>query len=385
MTPNPVCYNGLNLPENAIHIGQVSLGIKPKDYRADTSHNWRAGINPNGALVLYSNTYALGLSDQATAEPRIWWTNPAATVADFKLKIRELLSRLPERAAQNYEVFPTYDDAIDWLHLQEGQYMIVNDNYPEYHIPGQTCIFNIETGFHSSYLASSLHMHSIANPSDTVGNQLNSYALGAHGFVMTNVPGELNIGAIGQEPGITYSGSTGNLTAYDELPAAAFSTKQIVFEAVLEINYAVESTILSILNAGSGAELLNFKWAAAEENFVITYPSTGAIIRFTPTTPPWSGKIHLVASIPTSNDGDALTAAEINVNGVRYGVGTTVSSGYTWSSDSYIRIGNNQALTAPIHKLYSAKLHNPSVVTAPQLVDDIIAQNLPIVQARYSI
>lgn len=131
MTPNPVCYNGTNLPLDAIHAGHVSLGITPKDYRADTAQNWRAGISPAGAVVLYSNTYDLGLTSQALAEPRIWWTNPAPTIADFKLKINELISRLPERAGDNYSVFQTYEDAIDWLHDTDGKYVLINDDYPE--------------------------------------------------------------------------------------------------------------------------------------------------------------------------------------------------------------------------------------------------------------
>jgi hypothetical protein len=53
MTPNPVCYNRLSQSPAAIHIGTVSLGLTPKDYRADTARKWRAGISPNTNIVLY--------------------------------------------------------------------------------------------------------------------------------------------------------------------------------------------------------------------------------------------------------------------------------------------------------------------------------------------
>src|SRR5690606_23294472 len=133
------------------------------------------------------------------------------------LKINELLSRLPERAANNYQVFADYDEAIDWLSTSEGKYALVNDNYPEYYIPGEYCLFNIETGLLASYPASGSNIYNLANPNPTVGNQLNAFALPRRGFTISNATGDLNIGLIGQEPGLTYTTASSHIISIDYL------------------------------------------------------------------------------------------------------------------------------------------------------------------------
>lgn len=382
MTPNPVCYNGVNLPNEAVHLGKVSLGITPKDYRADAAQNWRAGISPNGALVLYSNTFDLGLTDQDSAEPRIWWTAPAATVADFKLKINEMLSRLPERAVNNYQVFPSYDDAMDWLHDTEGKYAIINSDYPEYYIPGEYCIFNIETGLHASYPASGLHLHTLANPNLTVGNALNSAALSWHGFTITNAAGDLNIGAIGQETGLLYD-PTGHVISIDSLPRTNYVNNNLVFEAVIDINYSNYSCVFNLIDSSTNADVLRVDWDPATEQFIAFYSGLGSIIRFDPVTSPWTGDIHLIISVPATNDPGGLTNSVVYVNGTAYGVTGVTGSNFEWSNTTFFQIGNNRSLNRPIRTLKSAKAYVVPFAIAAEIAAELKVVNSVIVSTLY--
>jgi hypothetical protein len=383
MSPNPVCYNGVNLPDNSIHVGKVSLGIRPKDYRADTAQNWRSGIRPNGAVVLYSNTYDLEITDQIGAEPRIWWTNPAATIDEFKLKITELLSRLPERAAVNYQVFGSYDAAIDWLHDTAGKYSLVNDDYPEYYIPGEHCIFNIETGLFASYPASGLHIHSLANPNEAVGNSLNPKALSWHGFTITNAAADLNINEIGREPGLRYS-PTGHVISIDTLRGEDYSGNNLVFEAIINIPYSNgESTIFTVLDSSTSGEVVRFQWDPSTEQFSAHYPTLGSIIKFEPVTSPWTTTIHVVVSIPASNDPAALSAAVLLVNGASFAVSAVTGSSFEWNNSTFFQIGNNAALTRPITELMSAKAYLIEPGSAAALVTQIKDNNVPIFQSLY--
>lgn len=384
MTPNPVCYNKVNLPKDAIHVGNVSLGIKPKDYRADTNQNWRAGINPNGAVVLYSNTFDLNLSPTPMqAEPRIWWTDPAPTVDDFKLKINELLSRLPERSVNGYQVFSTYDEAIDWLRTRAGVYALINDNYPEYYIPGEYCIFNIETGLHASYLASGQQIHTLANPNLSIGNQLNSHALSWHGFTIANATGDLNISTIGQEPGLIYD-STGHIISLDSLSDDAYSNSNLIFESVINIEYSQYSCVFSLIDSSTITEVLRVDWDPSANQFIAFYPSLGSIIHFEPVTSPWIGSIHLVISVPSANAQNSIANSAVYVNGTAYSVDSTTGSNYEWVSNStFFQIGNSVDLNTPIARLKSAKAYIAPTDAVPTVLDGLININGAEVANRY--
>lgn len=383
MTPNPVCYNGTNLPLDAIHAGHVSLGITPKDYRADTAQNWRAGISPAGAVVLYSNTYDLGLTSQALAEPRIWWTNPAGTIADFKLKITELISRLPERAGLNYSVFQTYEDAISWLHDTEGKYVLVNDDYPEYHIDGKYCIFNIESGLMASYAAAGLHIHNLANPNLSVGNQHQGSALSWTGFTLTNINGELNINGIGAEAGLSYN-NTGHMLSVDAIAGTRYNGKNIVFEAIVRIPYTNgETTLFSLLDSNNNNEIVRFEWDPNNLEFMVHYPTLGSIVRFDSVTTPWTGDIHIVASIPASNDPEALSKSYLSIDGLVYEMRAVTGTDFEWNNSTYFQIGNNRSLDRPIDVLKSAKGYIVPLQDTKALFDKIVAINYPIVSALY--
>lgn len=172
MTPNPVCYNGLSQPKAAIHIGPVSLGVTPKDYRADTAQRWRAGISPNSNIVLYSDTYSRGIDVQASAVPRIWWIDGSAG-GSYSDQITELVSRLPERSSVNYALLADYPAAITWLKAS-GKYSLINCDYPEYMFAdsqtGCQTIANIESGYLGSYYGGGdTTTFNLANPTSNVG------------------------------------------------------------------------------------------------------------------------------------------------------------------------------------------------------------------------
>lgn len=383
MTPNPVCYNGLNLPKNAIHAGHVSLGIVPKDYRADTAQNWRAGISPDGAVVLYSNTYELGLTNEASAEPRIWWTYPAFNANDFRLKITELLSRLPERANLNYQVFASYDAAIDWLHNSDGKYALINDDYPEYYLPGEYCIFNIESGLLASYPSSGQHIHTLANPNLGVGNQLNPAALSWHGFTLTNVSGELNFGKIGQEPGLVYD-TAGHIISVDSIRAVEYQDKNLIFEAILRVPYSNGvSTIFTLLDSNTGSEIVRFEWDPGTLQFSAHYPTLGSLIEFEAVTIPWSKEIHLVVSIPVSNEGESMTATKLSVDGALYQPAQITGSNFVWNNPTYFQVGNNRSLNKPITSLKSAKAYIVPIAVGPEVFGEISTTNFQVFNSLY--
>ena len=145
-TINPVCYNGLTKPtRDAVNFGPVSLGTVSQDYTTLTSNDWRAGINPSTNTVIYTDTYSRGVDSQAAAVPSIHWIS-----GQSQANIIELISRLPERAADNYEIFASYADAINWLINTQGTYMLVNTKYPEYLLDAE-CAVNLELGFLASY------------------------------------------------------------------------------------------------------------------------------------------------------------------------------------------------------------------------------------------
>lgn len=383
MTPNPVCYNGLNLPNNAIHAGHVSLGIVPKDYRADSAQNWRAGISPDGAVVLYSNTYELGLTNEASAEPRIWWTYPAFNANDFRLKITELLSRLPERANLNYQVFASYDAAIDWLHNSDGKYALINDDYPEYYLPGEYCIFNIESGLLASYPASGQHIHTLANPNVSVGNQLNPAALSWHGFTLTNVSGELNFGKIGQEPGLAYD-TAGHIISIDDIRAAEYQNKNLIFEAILRVPYSNGvSTIFTLLDSNTGSEIVRFEWDPGALQFSAHYPTLGSLIEFEAVTIPWSNHIHLAVSIPVSNEPESMSATKLSVDGALYQPSQITGSNFVWNSPTYFQVGNNRALNKPITSLKSAKAYIVPTANTQEVFEEISTTNFSVFNSLY--
>jgi hypothetical protein len=147
------------------------LGVTPKDYRADSSRKWRAGISPSSNIILYSDTYSRAIDAEADAVPRIWWID--GTSGTYTDKITELVSRLPERSSVNYALLADYTEAITWLKAS-GKYALINCDYPEYlfaeSFTGCQTIANIESGYLGSYYGGGdTETFNLANPTASVG------------------------------------------------------------------------------------------------------------------------------------------------------------------------------------------------------------------------
>lgn len=271
MTPNPVCYNRLSQSKAAIHMGQVSLGVTPKDYRADTAQKWRAGISPSSNIVLYSDTYSRSIDTQANAVPRIWWIDGTGTYTD---KITELVSRLPERSSVDYALLADYPAAIAWLKAS-GKYTLINCDYPEYKFAdsetGCQTIANIESGYLGSYYGGGdTTTFNLANPTANIG--FGTHAPAAFKVNDFNLVGGVNGGqpngnAIGLEQGFTLlSGAIEQSTTTD----ASTYANGFVFEGIFgglaanDTLFEIYDTVASravyqvrVTNGGDGIEVLN--------------------------------------------------------------------------------------------------------------------------------
>jgi hypothetical protein len=278
-------------------------------------------------------------------------------------------------------VFGSYDEAIDWLHNSTGKYSLINDDYPEYFIPGEYCLFNIETGLFASYPSSGLHIHTLANPNETVGNSLNESALGWHGFTITNAEADLNIGRIGQEPGLAYD-STGHVISIDDLSASAFG-ENLIFEAILRLDFNTSATVLSLINSTTNSEIFRLDWISSSQRFEAHYPGLGSFIRFEAVTTPWNNHIHLVISSPRTSAQEAFSASQVIVNGTIYAIEDVTGTNFAWSGQAFIQIGNNRGLDKPIVSLKSAKLYAVPAALALPVISEIKNQNFPIFQDRY--
>ena len=381
MTPNPVCYNGLNLPDNAIHTGAVSLGITPKDYRADTSQKWRSGISPNGSIILYSDTYSLGLATEANSEPRIWWTSHSG---DAEQKITELLSRLPERASLNYAVFPTYADAISWLHGNRGKYSLLNCDYPEYQIPASTCIFNIESGLLASCPGAGTTIYNLANPKSSIGNGVNAYALGFDAFAIDAGAGYgMHVGEIGQETGIDFKVS-GSITSIDALPPTAAVENSIVFDAVIDVSSHSDSRILTLFRTTGGTEIVQVDFNRENKIFTVSYPTGAATMSFQTMATPVTHDMHVVIAIPNSSNKANFAYCQIFVNGQPLEQGSFSASSITWSDPVSIRIGNNRSANLPLTRLKSARMHLIDISSTNAFVTELANNQYAEVSSRYN-
>lgn len=275
MTPNPVCYNGLSQSKAAIHMGQLSLGVTPKDYRADTAQKWRAGISPSSNIVLYSDTYSRAIDTQANAVPRIWWIDGSGTYTD---KITELVSRLPERSSVNYAMLADYAAAISWLKAS-GKYTLINCNYPEYMLAdamtGCQTIANIEAGYLGSYYGGGdTTTFNLANPTSNVG-------FGAHAPAAFRV-NDFNLvgGATGAQPngdGIGleqgFSMNTGGIVQATSTAASTYANG-FVFEGIFS-SLEADKTLFELYDTVANRSMYQVRISNAGKLQVID--TTGAL------------------------------------------------------------------------------------------------------------
>lgn len=426
MIPNPVCYNVLSVPEKAVHIsGKLSLGTLPHDYRADTAQNWRIGISPNGGMgptvgggpdslynsgiVVYSDTYSKGIGIEANSVPRIWWidNSTGTTVDDFKAKVIEIASRLPERAANNYEIFSSYTDAVDFL--ATNNYTLIADDYPEYYYSDK-CMLNLELGYWPTNNGNSTYqLFNLANPTNSAGYTgsavpaypRNDFYWNPAGLSALLSPAWENIG---QETG--FQAYPDQVNAFGGIDQTSFVTSTqlqsfggFIFEAVLEIAGSGIETVFELRKAGSA---FGFELNYVSDHFELVYndPINGITTVIMQNSA--AGKRHIVLRIPYTTTyvpalGNNYNECVLWVNGSLRSVNSIAHFGGTpqmsWTvpaNENRFKFGSTSktggvtSLGGPIFsiKVYTADQDRTAGAT---LAGEIAAKNWSIVQPLYGL
>ena len=381
MTPNPVCYNRLSQSPAAIHIGTVSLGVTPKDYRADNARRWRAGISPSTNIILYSDTFSRGITVEADAVPRIWWIDGSGTYTD---KITELVSRLPERSSVNYALLANYAAAIAWLKASK-KYALINCDYPEYtfaeRATGCQTVANIESGYLGSYYGGGDTVtFNLANPTTSVGFGTHApaaFKVNDFNLVNSATGADPNSGGIGQEEGFK-PGVTGGIEQTTATAASVYADG-FVFEGVFG-QLAANQTLFELYDTVGNKSVYQVRTTAAgievkNLNGTVCYSSDIDLRLGQPST--YITFSHKAGSTPIIRVGDGAPVA------------LNVSTPITWSSTTKWVVGahfdglvyNEQADTVK-----SFKIHLASSSTLYSALHEIIhSSNFPIIQSLYSI
>jgi hypothetical protein len=120
---------------------------------------------------------------------------------------------LPERAANNYEIFASYAEAIDWLLNTQGTYMLVNTKYPEYLLDAE-CAVNLELGFLASYPGTGTDVYDLVSGSLTqnrfsaIGGAFTAPADGSFvGYFRSLAGGKLSVNPLKDASGNTFNQS----------------------------------------------------------------------------------------------------------------------------------------------------------------------------------
>ena len=427
MIPNPVCYNVLSVPEKAVHISRkLSLGTLPHDYRADTAQNWRIGISPNGGIgptvgggpdspynsgiVVYSDTYSKGLGIESNAVPRIWWidNSTGTTDADFKAKVIEIASRLPERAANNYEIFSSYTDAVDFL--DTNNYTLIADDYPEYYYSNK-CMLNLELGYWPTNNGNSTYkLFNLANPTNSIGYPgsavpaypRDDFYWNPAGLSTLITPAWENIG---QETG--FQPYPDNVNGFGGIDQTSFVTSTqlqsfggFIFESVLEIaGTGANETVFELRKAGS-ANGFELNYVADHFELVYSDPTNGTTTVIMQNSP--AGKRHIVLRIPyttsyvpapVNNYNECVLYVDGSLRSVQtiIHIGGTPQTSWTVPTDqnrfkfgSTSKLGAVTSLGGPIYsiKVYTADTDRTA---GAALTAAIAAKNWPIVQPLYGL
>lgn len=335
LTINPVCYNGLNRPtRDAVNFGPVSLGTFSKDYTTLNDNNWRAGINPSTNTVIYTDTYSRGVDTQAAAVPSIHWIS-----GQSQANIIELISRLPERAASNYEIFPSYSEAIDWLLNTQGTYMLVNTKYPEYLLAAE-CAANIELGFLASYPGTGTAVYDLVSGSLTQNS-----------FIA--IDGAFSAPAAGSFVGYFSSTSNGKLSLNPFKDASGNTFNQsLVVEGVFYQDGAASGNFLIADGTDAITVIVTGSGAISIKSGSFTWSWTGIPAIAT------SGIFHMVAHIPTGTGN--VNAMTLYINGTEI-TGSTPSGTPPLASATVSRIYLCESGVTPTHatttRVYGFKVY----------------------------
>jgi len=354
---NPVCYNGLSKPNrDSVNFGPVSLGTVKKDYTTLTNNNWRAGINPSTNTVIYTDTYSRGVDTQTAAKPSIHWIS-----GQSQPDIIELISRLPERSANNYELFADYATAIAWL-IGTGKYMLVNTHYPEYLLDTE-CAVNLELGFLASYPGTDSYVYDLV-----AGGSQN---------IFRATDGAFTAPAAGSFVGYFRSVSNGSLRlgAFKNAAGGSFN-ESLAVEGVFyqdgTENYLVGTHTDSISIIASSGNII-----MKSGGFTISW--AGALVT--------TGIFHIAAHIPTGFDDPGQ--ATLYINGHNAGGGVLSGTG-SLASSTIPDLTLCESVVSPTHatttRVYGFKAYGYyDQATATGAVNAISNSNYAAISAIYGI
>lgn len=387
-TIHPVCENGNNVPKNCVHAGPVSLGLLPKDYRADVNQLWRAGLDPSSNLVVYSTTYSRGLVGNANAStPRIWWiSGPKTDQLTLQAMVNEVVGRLPERAADNYEPFLNYQQAYTWA--KANGYALINCNYPAYMLGDYDdtvtrSLINLETGFLPSFNGASTAIYNLANPTATTGFGSSSHAVPHDSFMIGNAQlGSPYLG-IGQEGGVIFL--AGGSIRQVSNPIVNGCQDGIIFEGVFNFPDPAAASFCLFEAVDSGASsLIKLAWQAGS-GWSISFNGTAAYVEPVPTNV-GSGKHYVCVSIPRTQYGSPVKLYIDGTNGPSAPITLTEQGGgLGWNQSSVqFSLGSTWTATDQVNAFFSAKIHSVASWTNVSH-DPFYSQNWPLVQNLYSI
>ena len=391
---HPFCENGDNVPRNCVHAGPVSLGLLPKDYRADTLQLWRAGINPNSNLLVASTEYARGLvGTAATSTPRYWWiAGPINDQTTLENKVKEVVGRLPERAPNNYAPFSNYATAYEWA--KTNGYALINCNYPAYRLGdgdnSTQSLINIETGFLPSFDGSQTKICNLANPTSGVGFGIDSPKAVPHDSIVVQTAGILGSPApgIGNETGIqlTPGGHISQLTN----PILAGIDEGIIFEGIMTVpDGDANSYTLIQARASNESSLMTLSWYNGGIGWQIKFGNNVVYNQAAPTPALTPGQYYFCVAIPRAQSTGNPVNLYISSKGpasnpivLQEQIGTeqwsVVNVRFSFGSEYAGGVG-----TRNVERVYSAKVHNLVSTWGPEAADTFYLDNWPIIQSLY--
>jgi hypothetical protein len=399
--PNPVCSNEAGAPNlKSVHIPNVSLGIGTGDYHADNAVNWRAGISPGPTaprnLVVYGTTYQRGIEPiVANSEPRIWWIDngSATNQADYETKAIEVISRLPERAANNYALFSTYSEAIGFM--RATGYSIINCDYPDITLGeevGLETILNLEAGFAPSYDKLGT-LYNLANPTNSTGFGTSSFAAPHASHTVTDVDyyaTDLYKG-LGTDSGISLNGSQVGIQHQDgaTLTTGALDNGFVV-ECLMDVGNNGNFTLAQVHDASSN-ELVVAHYNAGNGRFEIEYQLPGggtATLQSNPFARP-TGR-HLFVFYVANDQATGLNSSRLIIdNGAPIPLtsGTPVKfapGGHRIHFAS--RQGAGPSWTETVQKFFFARVYKaPDGTVGENSVDTLNSANYPVYQTLWNV
>lgn len=125
-TPNTLTYNTGNIIPGSIQQGKLAMGIANVDYGGYTTQStpgnkiWSNGTNPEEFIVIYTDSYSIGRTDESNVRPVI----RKSKSTEFG-EVINLFNQLPNRTKN----FNDFIEAYEWTQNQ-GIYLIQNMTYP---------------------------------------------------------------------------------------------------------------------------------------------------------------------------------------------------------------------------------------------------------------